>query len=76
MTTEIAESQRVDWLLDNPGFSCMPDTLDDGFVISTWVPNGSPGNENGGGAMFVAKGKTRRDCIDQFIRGSILREGV
>lgn len=74
MVTKPTESQRVDWLLDNSGFSCTRNKASDDFAISTWVPNGQPGNENGGGGKFFAKGKTRRDCIDQFIRGSIQRE--
>jgi hypothetical protein len=74
MSKKITEEQRVDWLLNNPGFNCSSDQKNESHVISAWVPNGSAGNENGSGGKFFAKGKSRRDCVDAFILGKILRE--
>jgi hypothetical protein len=71
MTTKTTESQRVDWLLDNPGFSCTRNDATGEFSLIAWVCNGAPGNENGGGAKFCATSKTRESCVDKFIRGDI-----
>lgn len=72
---KITDRQRVDWLLNNPGFDIA--RMGDGsFCIDKWVCNGQPGNETGGGAKFFAKGNTPRACVDKFIQGRIQRSGA
>jgi hypothetical protein len=65
------ETRRLDWLLGSPGTRCEPLDAGGGVFMETWVCNGAPGNEEGGGGMFFVVGATSRECIDKFLVGDI-----
>lgn len=69
MQNKITDKQRIEWLLDHNNISI---TRHNGmFSITAWICNGEPGNENMGGSRFYTTGRTRLDCVDNFLIGSI-----
>lgn len=66
------ESKRLDWLLSNQGAQCERFSAGD-YYIQTWVCHSEPGNLNGSGGQFLARGGSHRECIDKFLTGDIKR---
>ena len=68
----IKESRRLDWMISNGNSDCGR-APNGSFYVSSWVPNGAPGNESGGGGRFSVSGASHRECIDKFLAGDIKR---
>lgn len=67
-SAEITDAQRLDWILENQNVEFSISSDRKGIYLIACLPDDEHGKIH-----FISRGKTRRDCIDMFIRGEAIR---
>ena len=67
-SSEITDSQRLDWMLKHPSVTF---SEDDGGLYAMAILD--PGGEAFVLGNYIARGETHRACIDRFILGEVTR---